>query len=66
MSKCTSKCTSKFNSGLIVIMFCFFFIITTAIKRRLEALEQAPNLELTCSIKDNQGRYVCRYVEVVK
>ena len=37
--------------------------INTVIER-VKALEQRPELELTCSIKDNQGRYVCRYVEI--
>ena len=33
----------------------------TVFSERIAALEQRPELELTCSIKDNQGRYVCQF-----
>lgn len=36
------------------------------LKERIINLEQQPKLELTCSIPDQKGRYVCRYVEVVR
>lgn len=58
---------SKFESS---VMFASFFLSLNAIyfatvfSERIAALEQRPELELTCSIKDGQGRYVCRYVEI--
>ncbi len=58
---------SKFESS---VMFASFFLSLNAIylifnlNVKVTALEQRPELELTCSIKDNQGRYVCRYVEI--
>ena len=36
------------------------------LEQRLVNLENQPALELTCAIPDRKGRYVCRYVEVVR